>query len=255
MESIRPLIGILGGMGPRAGVDLSAKIIAETIAANDQEHLPVVLFSMPDRVPDRTEFLLGKASINPAVELSRQLAGLSELGVTVAGMACNTAHGEPIFGELVKLQEAAAPDIQLLHMIDETVLFIREHHPGVSRVGILATTGTYRIRLYDDLLESADLIPILPGESIAQDLLQAAISNPIWGIKSNSNPVTSRARDVVYEAIENLRDRGAQAVILGCTELPLAVEETTIDDPIMVDPTRVLARALIRHSYPDQLKR
>ncbi|GMQ81398.1 MAG: aspartate racemase [Rhodothermia bacterium] len=254
METRQPLIGILGGMGPQAGLDLSSKIIAETNAVNDQDHLPVVLFSMPEHVPNRTDFLLGKITLNPAVELSRQLALMSDLGVTVVGMACNTAHGAPIFDELVKCQKTVAPDIRLLNMIDETLMFIREHCPDVSRVGILATTGTYQFRLYDDRIESAGLIPVLPDESIAEGSLQSAISDPKWGIKSNSSPVTSQARSTVLEAIENLRERGAQAVILGCTELPLAIEMDSLQDPVIIDPTRILARALISHAYPQKLR-
>lgn len=255
METKRPLIGILGGMGPQAGLDLSSKIIAETKAANDQDHLPVVLFSMPERVPGRTDFLLGKSTLNPAVELSRQLAVMSEIGVTVVGIACNTAHGAPIFNELVKCQKAVAPDIRLLNMIDETVMFIRENHPDVSRVGILATSGTYQFRLYDDPIESAGLIPVLPDKSIAEGSLQSAISDSKWGIKSNSNPITSQARATVREAIEDLRKRGAHAVILGCTELPLAVEADSFQDPVIIDPTRILARALISNAFPQKLRR
>jgi len=254
METKKPLIGILGGMGPQAGLDLSAKIIEETRAETDQDHLPVVLFSMPEYVPNRTDYLLGKTTINPSIELSRQLALMSNLGVTVVGIACNTAHNEPIFDELLKCLEDVAPNIRLLNMIDETVAFIRESHPDFSRIGILATRGTYLFRLYDDRVESAGLVPVLPDESIAMGSLQSAISDPNWGIKSYSNPVTDEAQSAVCEAIENLREHGAEAVILGCTELPLAVKTDSIQNPIIVDPTRILARALIRHVHPHKLR-
>lgn len=269
-----PLIGILGGMGPEAGLDLASKIIAETTAERDQDHVPAVLFSMPEHILNRTSFLLGTGRNqlldNPAVELSRQIEMMDSLGVTVVGMACNTAHAAPIFDELAKNMERVAPEINLLHLIEETVAFIVQELPQAARIGVLGTEGTYRFRLYDELLEQADLTVLRPNEAIATTTLQHAINHPKWGIKAQSKPVSPQAAERVREAIDDLREQGAEAIVLGCTELPLATSPDraivqpsadfiratrgeSIEQPILIDPTRILARALIRESYPEKL--
>ncbi len=256
-----PLIGILGGMGPEAGLDMASKIIAETDAELDQEHLPVVLFSIPEDVPNRTEFLLGNADINPAGEIVRQLGCMERLGVSVAAMACNTAHAAPIFDQIVRLRteivrfpkESCSP-IKLLHLIEETAQWVRLRYSGIENVGILGTRGTYQFRLYDDRLVAEGLNPIRPDDRIALGSLQEAIFDPVWGIKAYSNPVSDRAAEVVLEAIVHLEHKGADAVILGCTELPLAMAQHVAPGTAVIDPTRVMARALIRESYPHRLK-
>ena len=100
-----PLIGILGGMGPQAGLDMAEKLIAMTQTQCDQDHIPFLLFSLPDTVPDRTLYLLGKNSDNPAYAIADQFEKMSKMGVTLAVMACNTAHAPPIFDVVLQLLE------------------------------------------------------------------------------------------------------------------------------------------------------
>ena len=73
MNAPEPLLGILGGMGPQAGLDLAQKLIAATRADNDQDHVPFVLFSLPGSVADRTAYLLGVSGTNPAYAIADQL--------------------------------------------------------------------------------------------------------------------------------------------------------------------------------------
>ena len=93
-------IGIVGGAGPYAGLDLAQKILQQTQANNDQDYLPTLLISTPDLIEDRTSFLLGENSRNPAHAISRNLLDLKALGVTVAGIPCNTAHAPAIQNEI-----------------------------------------------------------------------------------------------------------------------------------------------------------
>ncbi|WP_243664185.1 aspartate/glutamate racemase family protein [Rhodothermus marinus] len=110
------VIGVIGGMGPYAGLELVRHIFDQTIAASDQEHLPVVLFSMGDRVPDRSTFLFGKTSENPAYAIAEQIRMAESVGAVVVGIPCNTAHAPKIFNvileELARTQPRAraAPD-------------------------------------------------------------------------------------------------------------------------------------------------
>jgi aspartate racemase len=249
-----PVVGILGGMGPSAGLDLASKLISETSAARDQEHVPFVLFSRPTRIEDRTAFLLGNATVNPGIEIARQIVAMEETGVTVAGMACNTAHAPPIFDDVIRRLTTNRTALKPLHLIQETTEFIQRHWPSVRRVGILGTPGTLRFRIYDEPLAAMGLEPVQPERAFIDGPLRDAVYHPRWGIKARAHPVSSRARQALVESIEHLLALGAEAVVLGCTELPLAVPEDAFDDRPLIDPARVLARALIRDSYPERLK-
>ena len=93
----RGIIGIAGGMGPEAGISLSGMIIRHTVAGCDQDHLPVVLFSIPEIMPDRTAFITGKITENPAGGILEVLSLMKRAGVTLAALACNSAHAPVIF--------------------------------------------------------------------------------------------------------------------------------------------------------------
>ena len=137
MTAPSPLIGILGGMGPQAGLDMAEKLLAKTQTACDQDHIPFILFSLPNNIPDRSDFLLGKTDINPAYAIADQFEKMSEMGVTIATMACNTAHASPIFDVILGLLKAKGIELRILHLVKETVVHILERFPRIRRVGIL----------------------------------------------------------------------------------------------------------------------
>ena len=95
------MIGIVGGMGSYAGTDLLNKVFDNTLVNNDQDHLDTVLLSMPSGIDDRTEFLIGKVKINPAFAIANVLFKLQNVGATVAGISCNTAHSKKIFNTVL----------------------------------------------------------------------------------------------------------------------------------------------------------
>ena len=247
-----PIIGIVGGMGPYAGLDLVAKVFGETEAGSDQEHLPVALLSYGHRIRDRTAYVFGQTDENPGFAIADVLIALDRLGATVAGMPCNSAHMPPIYDLIQERLQRGGHRIRVLHLIGETVRFVREALPQVRRVGPLSTLGTFRLRVYEKAIKSAGLDPVMPSEEVQASLVHRAIYDPEFGIKAQSEPVTSRAVEMVRESMEYLRRRGAEAIILGCTELPLAVPDPNA--PGLIDPARALARALIRESYPDKLR-
>ena len=248
-----PLIGILGGMGPQAGIDMAEKLIALTRTECDQEHLPFVLFSVPESVPDRTGFLLGKTPENPAYAIADQLEMMAKMGVSIAVMACNTAHARPIFDIVRDRLEDSGVELRILHLIRETITHIKDQYPGVKKVGVLATKGTYQSRLYDQAIEEAGLEVVIPDRKIREDHIHAALYAPSFGIKSTGGTVTAEASRRIHEAIQHLQDRGAEAIILGCTELPLAVKETQIDQTPILDPATIVVKKLIREIRPGRL--
>ena len=248
------MIGIVGGIGPFAGKDLLEKIFANTFANSDQEHLDVVLLSMPSKIEDRTEYLLDKIKINPGIAIVQVILKLEKIGATVVGIPCNTAHSERIFNAIQYGLKKANSKIKVLNMIAETGRYILNNFPNIIKIGVLSTSGTYKSGVYKKALENMGLEVITPTLEIQENLIHPAIYHSVYGIKTNSKPIHHQALKNLLEGISFLKEQGAQAVILGCTEIPLAITEPRINDMITIDPTNVLARALI-HSYnPNKLK-
>ena len=248
-----PVIGIIGGMGPAAGADLLNKIIRLTRAASDQEHLPVVLFSTPGQIPDRTRFLLQGVGPNPGDAIADIALALEDAGATVAGIPCNTAHAPTIIDRVTRRLSDAGSRLRLIDMIGETVNHVGGAARPGARIGILATSGTRHSRIYVDPLTRAGFVPVELDETTHDDLVMGALYSDPHGIKV-VNPPWTVARDRLIRAIEQLIVEGAEAVILGCTELPLAVPESHWNGVELIDPADVLARALILSSYPDRLR-
>ncbi len=248
-----PILGVIGGMGPYAGLDLVRKIFDQTQAGTDQEHLPVAVLSYSNRILDRSAYLFGEVDENPAHAIAAIAADLDRLGATVAGLPCNSAHASAIFDTVKTLLRDAGHPIRLLHMIEEAARYARETVRGIERIGALSTLALYKTNLYPQTLTEAGFTAIVPDEDVQRTLINPAIFDPTYGIKAHSNPVTETARQHVLQGIRHLRDKGAEAVILGCTELPLAVAAPFFEDVLLIDPTAALARALIRETYPEKL--
>lgn len=246
------MIGIVGGVGPLGGLDLYKKIIEETIALSDQEHLPVMLYSFPNLIGDRSEYLKGRSTVNPAIALAEITRQMESAGVTIVGIPCNTAHADPIYGVYEQELAKTNQQIRILHLVKETISYMKALYPK-AKVGILSTTGTRNSGLYRDLLLKEGFEIVEPNEAW-QERIHAAIYDKEYGIKSQSNPVTNKVRLELHSAMDELKKEGAEIIILGCTELPLALPENDHNGMTLIDPNRILARALIYAFSPDKLK-
>ena len=254
-DSDRPgVIGVVGGAGPFAGVDLVRKIMAHTRAAADADHLPLLLVSMPADIPDRSRFILQGDVPNPAYALADAIGTLARMGADIIAVACNTAHAPPIFDVIRQELDRRNHQIELVHMIDQTVAFVGEHYPAVERIGVLSTTGTYRPGVYISALESAGYHVVAPDEQTQEQVIQPVIFDPHYGIKAQADPVTDRARQIVAEQIDALHQKGAQAGVLGCSELALAWPNRMRGDCAVIDANVALARALVRRADASKLK-
>ena len=252
MSTSSPVIGVIGGMGPHAGLDLVRNIFNQTRARTDQEHLPVALLSLPDRIVDRARFLFNETDENPAAALADIARQLDALGATVAGMPCNTAHAPAIFDAVTADLHRTGHTIRMVHMIEETVDHVRATRADVQRIGVLSTTATLELQLYARPLADAGFAFVSP-DAPTQQRVNETIYDPMYGLKGQSDPPTDRARDVLVDAIRHLQARGAEAIILGCTELPLAPLQARVANVPLIDPAQILARALIRATYPNKL--
>lgn len=249
------IVGIVGGVGPYAGLDLTRKVLDQTRASTDQDHLNVVVLSWPREVPDRSAFLLGKSTADPVPGLVRCVRALESLGAAVAGIACNTAHSPRLFDRLISALRSGGSNIVMINMIEEVARFIRVHYPDVRRVGVLATDGTVSSNAYGVVMGVEGLSAVYPDPQVQRDLVHAAIYDQNYGIKAFSAHVTGRARADVLEAARHMViEKGVEALVLACTELPLAVSERVLYGRPVIDATVVLARALVAGVEPDKLK-
>lgn len=216
-------IGVIGGVGPYAGIDLVKKIFDNPIASCDQEHLDVYLTNLPRLIEDRTEFLLHGGG-NPAQGLFASFQKLALMGATVIAIPCNTAHAQPIFDEVARNAAEAFPQVRLLHMIEETCQYIARY----------------------------EHLHLIEPDEVGQQRVHEAIYHTDYGIKAVS-PVSERSYKIIKKEGEELVKRGARALILGCTELPLALSPSDIPVPL-IDPTQELARSAIRYVALEKLR-
>jgi aspartate racemase len=222
------IIGILGGMGPEATADLFREIIRLTPAKKDQEHIPVIVYSDP-RVPERTSAILHGGE-DPVPFLIRAAVTLEKAGAGILAMPCNTAHYY-----LPRLKSAVG--IPILSMIEETYLSVRAQIGDSGIVGLLATRGTILSGVYHDVFARHGM-KVLAPDAGDQERLQESISL----VKAGGY---DRQRQNTFEAIgSHLVTAGAEAVILGCTEIPLGFDAGRVDYPV-INATRVLAQAAV----------
>jgi aspartate racemase len=224
-------LGILGGMGPLATSDFYRKLIDLTPAQDDPDHIPVVMVANP-RIPLRIAAWEGRgpSPVPALIEGARQLAAL---GAGVIAMPCNTAH---FWHEQL---QASVPEAKFLHIADEAISSLAGTHPNLRNLGLLATHATVQMGLYQAACgkTAAEGITILP----VSPLEQACSTESIAAIKAGDLP---RGAKALQPALDALFARGAQAIVLGCTELPLVMPMLASALPL-IDATETLGRAAI----------
>jgi aspartate racemase len=219
------ILGVLGGMGPLATVDFLQKLIEETPATRDQDHVPVITYSVP-QIPDRPAAIAGTGE-SPFPHMLRGMLTLKHAGAQTAVIACNTAHYW--YEDLTR--ESGLP---ILHIADAACEGL-----AVTRVGLLATTGTLAAGFYQRRFAQRGLACLVCNNGEQHTLVNAAIEH----VKRNE---LAAAHALATRAADALLARGAQAVVLGCTEIPLAIEHTASEAaPLCIDATRALARACV----------
>jgi aspartate racemase len=165
-------------------------------------------------------------------------------------LPCNTAHAKPIFNEII---ERIPKEVKLVHMINEVSKFIKNKYPSMENVGILSTMGTSISHVYPDCFSQYGLNGIQVSEEIQKNYISPAIYSQDYGIKAQSNPVTAQAKKELLKGIDYLDKEGAEIIIMGCTEIPLAIKDNKINGKPLIDSTKILARALILKSSPEKL--
>ncbi len=236
------MVGILGGMGPAAGADFvrlfveacRARMQALGMAVCDQAYPEHWLAQLP--VPDRTAALDDPrpGAHQPGDALLQATGRLAALGVQAVAMACNTAHAWH------GLLQERFPQLTVLHMPREVAALLRAQ--GRRRVGLLATQGTYRSGLYRLALEQAGIDCREPDAAGRERLMQGIYD----GVKAGDMALARRRFGEVAQALRDAAD--ADVIVMGCTEIPLALDEAAAGAPLL-DAAQVLADALAREAY------
>ncbi|AHB11081.1 aspartate/glutamate racemase family protein [Zymomonas mobilis] len=232
------LIGVLGGMGPLATLDLLHKIIAATPAEKDQDHVPVVCWNVP-QIADRQKALAGKGD-SPLPQLLEGIEKLNRLDVSHIVIPCNTAHHW--YHALVEVSHAP-----ILHIADETITQILSMEAVPKKVGIIATQGTLSAGWYQKKLIAANIEVIFPTEGEMNRLFVAGC----YAVKQNK---LATAAQLLEELSASLVNRGAEKLLLACTEVPLALAYN--NSPFLkksIDPTEMLAQSCV-NIWKDQKK-
>lgn len=223
--------GVLGGLGPAATVHFLRRVVELTDAARDQDHVDLLVWQHGS-IPDRSGFLRG-ANESPEAALVADAVALERAGATFVAIPCNTAI---VWVE----QMRAAVGIEVLDTVDETVAAAREAVPGLTRLGLLATDGTLSTGTYAAAAERAGVELVLPDPDVQRETMSVIYD----GVKAG-NPVPRNRFDAL---VDHLRDKGAEAVALGCTELSVLRGELGVEDPTVVDSLDAVAVATIRRA-------
>ena len=229
---MKQAVGVIGGVGPMATVYYMQRVIEMTKAGCDQEHINMLVFNDCD-IPDRTAFITEKSPDNPLPVMVEDAKRLEAAGCEFVVIPCNTAHY--FYDELEQ-----AVEIPVVNIVEETIRYAKARVQDLSCVGIMATTGTIVTGSYQKYAERAGLSFAVPDED-EQNLLMQIIYD---GVKAGK-PVPRADFDRVAN---HLRAKGAQCLILGCTELSVLKRDLPINDPDVLDSIDVLASETVRRS-------
>lgn len=233
-------VGVVGGVGPAATVDFLQKIVRNTPAVRDQDHIKLLVEHNP-QIPDRTEHLIGDGA-DPTVSLYATCKKLEEGAADLIAIPCNTAHAfvdriQPYLG------------IPIVNMLTVTVRHLLAAYPGLREVGVLATSGTIESGVYRDALTAQGLRQVIPSRE-----LQARVMQAIYGKRGvKAGFTTGQCQEDIAAAIDGLVGAGVEVIVLGCTELPLLLPGSDYTGSRgtsvrLVDPTDVLARQCVAHA-------
>lgn len=220
------LLGVIGGLGPMATAYFMELVTSMTDAACDQEHMRMLIYSIPD-TPDRTRFILGRSGESPLPSIVAAGRALRSLGADVIAVPCITAH---YFHR--EIEEGVG--VRMLNAIGDCADFLKAN--GVTNAGLMATEGTVHTGLFQRELERRGIALTVPDEEG-----QRAVTSLIYDdVKRGRQPDMAsfgRVKDA-------LRQQGAEVVLLGCTELSVIKRDNDVGSGVL-DVMEVLACSAI----------
>ncbi len=227
---MKDFLGVLGGMGPLATADFLKKLVENTPALVDQDHIPVLVYG-DCSIPDRTAGILGQGP-SPLPKLLQGINFLNRAGARAICIPCNSAHCW-----YSEMSEASA--VPLFNIVHASAEQVRKRDPRIRRVGVLSTVGTFQMGIYTRALSDLGFMVLAPTEDEFRTLVSPAIAL----IKANQ---LTEAEKLLRAATAKLVARGAEIIILGCTEIPIGMRGQCQENPsLFVDSTDALALSVI----------
>lgn len=220
-----PVLGILGGVGPLATAYFMQMLIRKTPARSDQEHMPMIVVNDP-QIPDRTAYILDDSQPDPLPEMVRVAHELEDAGADYIAIPCNTAH---YF--YAALSESVR--IPIVNIMEETAERIVGTIGSGGTVGLMATQGTVRSGVFQDYFAQRGLTTMVPTEEE-----QAQVTALIYDCVKANLPYDEQ--DLLRVAT-SLRERGCDAVVVGCTELSVIYQDMRKRPAWLFDSLDILA--------------
>lgn len=233
------ILGVIGGLGPMATAYFLELVIKMTDAHCDFEHVEMIIHSCPS-IPDRTNYILDKCNDDPITPMIRIGKQLVQQGANYIAIPCITAH---CFHEKL-IDEIKVP---IIHIVKETALHLKDK--GVETVGIAATDGAIATKLFQNELAAVGINTVIPSTKN-----QRYVTDLIYGNVKAGQPIEMDKFAIVSD---ELRKKGSEVIILGCTELSLIKRDFNIGSGY-IDAMEVLAKAsilscqgLLKNQYHD----
>lgn len=221
----KPVLGILGGVGPLATAYFMELLIKKTPARTDQDQMPMIVFNDP-QIPDRTAYILDHSKPNPQQEMAKVARWLEDAGSDYIAIACNTAH---YFYDAIN----DAVSIPVVNIMEETAHTIANAVTPGARIGLLATEGTIQSGVFQEYLERWGLAAAAPDE---QD--QQLVTHLIYDCVKANQPYDP---EDFLSVARTLREEGCEAVIVGCTELSVIYQDLDERPEWLYDSLDILA--------------
>lgn len=219
-------LGVIGGLGPMATALFMKMVIEMTDAAVDQEHIEMIIYNCP-RIPDRTKFILGLSREDPSPEMIRIGKSLEAQGADLIAIPCITANY--FYGRLT-----SEIHTKIINIIEEICFYLTRRK--VSCAGLMATTGTIESRLFQEVFEANGCRLVVPSKERQQDVMYVIYQD----VKAN-RPVDMER---FFSASRELREAGAEVIILGCTELSVVRENYQIGAGFL-DAMQLMAKCAV----------
>jgi aspartate racemase len=262
----RPIIALIGGAGPDAAIDLQAKLSRamkkKLNISFDQDHYRVIVDNNTD-IPNRDEALLSNCS-SPLLTYINSAKKLEEMGGDILVISCNTAH--TYFNDIQKITS-----MKVINMIEEAASFFYNHYTNIKKVGLLSTSATIQANLYHnafdrykievvtlDLIHQNNIVQAIYGikagfidnKELLNDFSKAKLHDIYHRVSKIKSAIAVKSpKDLLLSAIKYFEQQGIEAVILGCTEIPLALNRKKYTgNCILVDSTEILANATVDYA-------
>ncbi|MDO4436781.1 MAG: amino acid racemase [Coriobacteriaceae bacterium] len=228
----KPVLGVLGGVGPLATAYFMELVIKKTPAERDQDNIPMIVFNDP-QIPDRTSYILDRNNPDPLPEMERVVLWLENAGADYIAIPCNTAH---FFYE----QISDAASIPVLNIMRETTTHIVETYGAHATIGLLATDGTVASGVFQSYLSDAGLSVVTPSAKDQADIVMPLIYERI----KRNLPYDPAA---FLDLARRMHEDGCDAVIVGCTELSVVYQDLANKPSYLIDSMDVLAGRCVQY--------